>query len=206
MPSPNRPKAGRPHRKRDEQKWFFDWMIKETGKVFHFQPDGRGRFPRSVRSHDTISKHMGLSARRLERLAQAEAGHRETAMEIYFQATLQYHDAQHVVFETNDEKRFLHGGLMRCYGKVRDFAPYRIEPDESAAGSNRGRESGRAGNREIGKPGGREVGRLGVEGSADRKLFSPSPALTHCRSPGLRGARCLPAPVRAASAPSPPSG
>ena len=129
MPSPNRSKTGRPHLGRDSQKWVFDYLIKETGKVFHFQPDGRGRFPRSVRSHDMISKHMGLSARRLERLAQAEAeaGHRETAMEIYYQATLEYHDAQHVVFETNDEKRFLHGSLMRCYEKVREYAPYRIE-------------------------------------------------------------------------------
>src|SRR5688572_21062758 len=129
MPSPKSQKTGRPHLQRDSQKWFFDWMIKETGKVFHFQPDGRGRFPRTVRSHDMISKHMGQAARRIERLAQAEAeaGHRETALELYYQATLQYHDAQHVVFETNDEKRHLHGALMRCYGKVREYAPYRIE-------------------------------------------------------------------------------
>ena len=129
MPSPKSQKTGKPHLRRDNQKWVFDWVIKETGKVFHFQPDGRGRIPRSVRSHDMISKHMGLSARRLERLAQAEAeaGHRETAMELYYQAALQYQDAQHVVFETNDEKRFLHGGLMRCFGRVREFAPYRIE-------------------------------------------------------------------------------
>jgi pimeloyl-ACP methyl ester carboxylesterase len=129
MPSPVRPKTGRPHLRRDDQKWVFDWLIKETGKVFHFQPDGRGRFPRTVRSHDMISKHMGLTARRLERLAKAEekAGHRETALELYFNATLNYHDAQHVVFETNEEKRHLHGSLIRCYNKVREFAPYRIE-------------------------------------------------------------------------------
>jgi dienelactone hydrolase len=129
MASPERPKVGKPHLRRDNQKWVYDWLIKETGKVFHFQPDGRGRFPRSVRSHDMISKHMGLSARRLERLAQAEAeaGHRETAMEIYYQAALQYLDAQHVIFEVNDEKRYLHGALIRCYDKVREYAPYRIE-------------------------------------------------------------------------------
>lgn len=129
MASPERPKAGKPHLRRDNQKWVYDWVVKETGKVFHFQSDGRGRLPPSVRSHDMISKHMGLTARRLERLAQAEAeaGHRETALEIYYQATLLYLDAQHVVFEVNDEKRFLHGGLMRCYDKVREYAPYRIE-------------------------------------------------------------------------------
>ena len=120
MPSPKRPKVGKPHLERDNQKWVYDWVIKETGKVFHFQSDGRGRLPRSVRSHDMIAKHMGLSAGRLERLAQAEAeaGHRETAMELYFQAALQYLDAQHTVFDVNDEKRFLHGAAMRCYGQV----------------------------------------------------------------------------------------
>jgi pimeloyl-ACP methyl ester carboxylesterase len=129
MASPKGTERGRPHLKRDDQQWFFDWMVKETGKVFHFQSDGRGRLPRSVRSHDMIAKHMGLSARKSEKLAQteAEAGHRETAMELYYQAALQYADAQHVVFETGDEKRYLHGGVIRCYDKVREFAPYAIE-------------------------------------------------------------------------------
>ena len=129
MPSPNSAKKGKPHLRRDDQQWVFDYIIKETGKTFHFQPDGRGRLPRTVRSHDMIAKHVGLAARRSERLAQAEAdaGHRETAMELYYQAALQYADAQHVVFETNDEKRYLHGGLIRCYDKTREYAPYRIE-------------------------------------------------------------------------------
>src|SRR5688572_28792728 len=127
MTSPRAAKKGKPHLKRDEQQWFFDWMVKEHGKTFHFQPDGRGRMPRTVRSHDMIAKHVGLGAKKSERLADAEAaaGHRETAMDLYYQAALQYADAQHVVFETGDEKRFLHGGLMRCYDKVREHAPYR---------------------------------------------------------------------------------
>ncbi len=129
MPSPARAKKGKPHLHRDNQQWFFDWMVKETGKTFHFQPDGRGRFPRTVRSHDMIAKHVGLAAKKSERLAQAEmeAGHKETAMELYYSAALQYADAQHVVFETADEKKFLHGGVIRCYDKVRKLAPYRIE-------------------------------------------------------------------------------
>jgi pimeloyl-ACP methyl ester carboxylesterase len=129
MPSPARAKKGKPHLARDNQQWFFDWMVKETGKTFHFQPDGRGRFPRTVRSHDMIAKHVGMAAKKSERLAQAEmaAGHKETAMELYYSASLQYADAQHVVFETGDEKKFLHGGVIRCYDKVRELAPYRIE-------------------------------------------------------------------------------
>ncbi|HEY4374049.1 MAG TPA: alpha/beta hydrolase [Burkholderiales bacterium] len=129
MPSPQHPKTGRPHLKRDNQQWVFDWVIKETGNVFHFQNDGRGRLPRSVRNHDMISKHLAAQAKKQEQMAaaEAEAGHRETAMELYYQTAMSWMDAQHVVFETNDEKRFLHGGLIRCYDKVRELAPYKIE-------------------------------------------------------------------------------
>src|SRR4051794_29797415 len=73
MPSPRQPRVGRPHLERDRQQYALDWMIKETGRVQHFQPDGRGRLPRAVRSHAMISKHVGLAARRMERLAEAEA-------------------------------------------------------------------------------------------------------------------------------------
>ena len=106
-----------------------DYLIQETGKVFHFQGEGRGRLPRSVRSHDMISKHLGLSARRLEALAkaEAEAGHGETALDLYFNATVLYAGAQHIIFETNDEKRYLYAGLRRCYDQVIALAPYRLE-------------------------------------------------------------------------------
>jgi hypothetical protein len=83
---------GRAPLARDNQQWILDYLIQETGKVFHFQGDGRGRLPRSVRSHDMISKHLGLQAQRLEGLAKAEAaaGHPETALDFYFQATVLY--------------------------------------------------------------------------------------------------------------------
>ena len=61
---------GRAPLARDSQQWMLDYLIQETGKVFHFQGEGRGRLPRSVRSHDMISKHLGLQARRMEGLAQ----------------------------------------------------------------------------------------------------------------------------------------
>jgi pimeloyl-ACP methyl ester carboxylesterase len=106
-----------------------DYLIQETGRVFHFQGDGRGRLPRSVRSHDMISKHVGLQARRIEALAQAEAaaGHPETALDFYFQATVLYAGAQHIIFQNNDEKRYLYAGVRRCYDQVIALAPYRIE-------------------------------------------------------------------------------
>ena len=105
------------------------YLIQETGKVFHFQGDGRGRLPRSVRSHDMISKHLGLQARRMEALAKSEAaaGHSETALDFYFQATALYGGAQHIIFETNDEKRYLYAGVRRCYDQVIALAPYCLE-------------------------------------------------------------------------------
>ena len=86
MASPKTTVRGRARLARDSQQWMLDYLIQETGKVFHFQGEGRGRLPRSVRSHDMISKHVGLQARRMEALAQAEAaaGHPETALdEVY---------------------------------------------------------------------------------------------------------------------------
>jgi dipeptidyl aminopeptidase/acylaminoacyl peptidase len=120
---------GRAPLARDSQQWILDYLIQETGKVFHFQGDGRGRLPRSVRSHDMISKHLGRQARRMEALAKAEldAGHPETALDFYFQATALYGGAQHTIFETNDEKRYLYAGVRRCYDQVIALAPYRLE-------------------------------------------------------------------------------
>jgi dipeptidyl aminopeptidase/acylaminoacyl peptidase len=114
---------------RDGQQWVFDWMIQETGKVMHFQGEGRGGLPRAVRRHAMISKHVGRSAQRMERLADEAhgEGHGVTALGRYFEAAFSYGNAQHVVFETNDEKRFLHDASLRCYEHVRGLAPYRIE-------------------------------------------------------------------------------
>src|SRR5213592_2696165 len=76
-----------------------------------------------------MSMHGGLDAGPTATMATAEAdaGHRETALDFYFQATLQYSGAQHVVFENNDEKRYLYAGVRRCYDQVIALAPYRIE-------------------------------------------------------------------------------
>jgi dipeptidyl aminopeptidase/acylaminoacyl peptidase len=106
-----------------------DYLIQETGKVFHFQGDGRGALPRGVKSHDMISKHVGLQARRVEALAKAEAaaGHPETALDFYYRAAVLYGNAQHTIFENNDEKRYLYAGLRRCYDQVIARCPYRLE-------------------------------------------------------------------------------
>src|SRR5918992_1457674 len=91
---------GRIRLRRDSQQWEFDRVVKETGRVFHFQPPGRGGLPPSVRMHAMISKHVGKVGQRLERLAaeEAGAGHDATAMDLYFDAATAYAEAQHTIF------------------------------------------------------------------------------------------------------------
>jgi hypothetical protein len=129
MPNPRGQRPGRPHLQRDNQQWVFDYLIKETGKVYHWWSDGGNTVPKSVRSHAMISKHVGRQAERLEAIARAEdgAGHHHTALDLYFEAAKKYMQAQHPIFEINDEKRFLYSGLQRCYDKVRELNGYRIE-------------------------------------------------------------------------------
>lgn len=115
--------------KRDGQQWMFDWMVQETGRVFHFQLPNRGGLPPSVRTHEMISKHVGRAGGRLMALAESElgGGHRATALEHYFDAASTFAAAQHTIFELDDEKRTLHAAALRCYEKVRELAPYSIE-------------------------------------------------------------------------------
>jgi pimeloyl-ACP methyl ester carboxylesterase len=117
-----------PRLDRDRQQWIFDYLVKETGRVFHWDGDER-QFPKSVKSHAQISKHLGRIGQRMERVAEEEeaAGHKVTAFELYYRAALQFSRAQHPVLETNDEKRYLHGRCLANYEKVAELAPYPLE-------------------------------------------------------------------------------
>lgn len=123
------PVPQRPPLARDAQQWMFDWMVKETGRVFHFQYAGRGGLPASVKSHAMIAKHVGKIGRRLERLASEEeaAGHPETAMDLWFDAATAYANAQHTIFVNNAEKRELHRSSLAAFDRVRALSPYHIE-------------------------------------------------------------------------------
>lgn len=127
--SPIDNQTGRTPLRRDDQQWVLDYMIQETGKTYHFQGEGRGELPKSVRSHAMISKHLGKDALRLERLAGREeaAGHPETALDFYYHAAVAFGRAQHPIFDLNEQKRFLYAGLRRCYDKVCELAPYSLE-------------------------------------------------------------------------------
>jgi pimeloyl-ACP methyl ester carboxylesterase len=127
--SPIHGQEGRPPLDRDAQQWILDYLIQETGKVFHFQGEGRGRLPKSVHSHAMIAKHVGQRAKALESFAGNEeaVGHGETALDFYYQAAFSYADAQHTVFEVGEERRYLYEGVRRCYDRVTALAPYRLE-------------------------------------------------------------------------------
>jgi alpha-beta hydrolase superfamily lysophospholipase len=117
-----------PRLDRDRQQWIFDYLVQETGKVFHWDEEGR-QLPKSVKSHAQISKHLGRIGQRLERVAAEEeaAGHSQTAFELFYRASSIFALAQHPVLETNDEKRYLHGRCIANYEKVIEHAPYPIE-------------------------------------------------------------------------------
>ena len=117
-----------PRLDRDRQQWIFDYFVQETGKVFHWDEDGR-QVPASVKSHAQISKHLGRMGQRFERVALEEetAGHSATAFELYYKASSTFAAAQHPVLETNDEKRYLHGRCIANYEKVIEHAPHKIE-------------------------------------------------------------------------------
>jgi len=127
--SPDSPSPASLRLRRAGQQWIFDKAVNETGRVFHYQEPGRGRLPPSVKMHAMISQHLGQGARRLERIAEAEAeaGNNVTALEFSFDAASAYAHAQHTVFAVNEEKRYLHSSVLRCYERVRELAPYRIE-------------------------------------------------------------------------------
>ena len=115
-------------RQRDNQSWMFDWMVKETGRTHNF---AYGReLPREVKSYKMIPRIMEKYGRHAEELARAaeEAGHRETALELYARAMHPYHVGQHSIYEDdNQEKIYLHSRLLASFEGAMRNAEYPIE-------------------------------------------------------------------------------
>ena len=116
-------------RRRGNQQWLMDYLVRVTGQVQHFERDERD-FPASARSYQMIPRHMARVTRHQEAIARAaEAqGHRETALEAYFKATLTWHRAQHPIYE--DDNRFkiaYYQRLQECYDRVMALSGYPIE-------------------------------------------------------------------------------
>ena len=107
-------------------------MVKTTGRVQNFANDERD-LPPEVKSYRMIPRVLYKEALHLENLANAAetTGHIDTARQLFRRASQVYHEAQHSIFEDdNNEKIFLHGKHVHCYDKVVQYADYPIEKVE----------------------------------------------------------------------------
>lgn len=119
----------RRERRRDNQQWMLDWLVKTTGRVQNFAHDNR-IVPPEVKSYRMIPRVMGKHARRFEEMAQAaeRAGHHETARELYWRATEHYIEAQHAIFkDDHPEKIYLHGKALACHERAAQYAGNPVE-------------------------------------------------------------------------------
>jgi pimeloyl-ACP methyl ester carboxylesterase len=116
-------------RRRDNQQWIYDYLVKATGRVVSFGQDAR-QLPPEVKSYEMIPRVLEKHARHTEAMARAaeQAGHGLTAAELYWNACELYREAQHSIFEDgNREKIYLHGKLLECYGRMMPHADHPIE-------------------------------------------------------------------------------
>jgi dipeptidyl aminopeptidase/acylaminoacyl peptidase len=116
-------------RRRDSQQWILDWLVKTTGRVQNFANDERS-VPPEVKSYRMIPRVLFKEAHHFETIAkEAEsAGHIYTARQLYRRASEVYHEAQHSIFEDdNEEKTFLHAKHMECYNKVVEYVENPVE-------------------------------------------------------------------------------
>lgn len=116
-------------RRRDNQQWMLDWMVKTTGRTQGFANDVR-MVPPDVKSYRMIPRVLEKRARRIEAMARAaeSAGHGRTAAELFWKATEMYIDAQHAIFEDdNSEKIYLHSKVLECFEHIMALADHPIE-------------------------------------------------------------------------------
>ena len=116
-------------RRRDNQQWILDWVVKQTGRVQNFEYDER-EVPSYVKSYAMIPKAMGKVGRHREEIAVSaeKAGHRRTALLAYFLAVRAYHIAQHSIFQDDNKLKILyHGKLLECFDGIIRCADYPIE-------------------------------------------------------------------------------
>ena len=119
----------RGERRRDNQQWLLDWLVKTTGRVQNFALDQRV-VPPEVKSYRQIPRVLERYARHAESIADAalERGDTVTAREIYWEACDHYREAQHSIFRDDDpEKIYLHGKLLECFARLAPLCPNPVE-------------------------------------------------------------------------------
>jgi pimeloyl-ACP methyl ester carboxylesterase len=103
-------------------------MVKTTGRVQNFAYDERD-VPPDVKSYRMIPHVVAKRARHYETIARAaeKAGHHATAAAVYRQASQTYHEAQHAIFEDdNQEKLYLYSKLAHCASKTVELSGARV--------------------------------------------------------------------------------
>ncbi len=116
-------------RRRDNQQWILDWMVKTTGRDRGFFYDTRS-LPPSAKSYAMIPREMEKQARHKETMAKAaeEHGHFRTARELYQKAVIDYHWSHHALpYDDHPEKIYLYGKLTECFDKVIKYSPSPME-------------------------------------------------------------------------------
>lgn len=116
-------------RRRDNQQWILDLMVKQTGRVQNFGNDERD-VPPEVKSYRMIPRVLAKQARHAEAVARAaeQAGHTDTARLAYAKASEIYAHAQHAIFQDdNQEKIHLHAKHLECFEKVVAYAENPVE-------------------------------------------------------------------------------
>lgn len=149
-------------RRRDNQQYLLDHMIKTTGREQNFQYDER-RFPPEAKTYRMIPRVLYKEAAHKEAIAREadRAGHARTAIAAYHNAVEEYRHGQHAIFVDDDpEKIHMHARLEACYDRIIALSDGRIERVE------------------IEWDGGRYSGILHLTASAD-----PAPLVVFC--PGM---------------------
>ena len=116
-------------RRRDNQQWLLDWMVKTTGRTHNFAYDHR-EIPPEVKTYRQIPRVLEKLARHQETIGRAAeaAGHPQSACEMYHMAAMNYRIAQHAIFyDDHPDKIHLHGKLIECFEGIMRTADYPIE-------------------------------------------------------------------------------
>lgn len=124
----------RAERRRDNQQWLLDWMVKTTGRTHNFAYDHR-EIPPEVKTYRQIPRVMEKAGRHQEAIARAaeNSGHRQTACELFYKACENYRIAQHAIFvDDHPDKIYLHGKLIESFAGCMRTADYPIERVEIA--------------------------------------------------------------------------
>ena len=119
-------------RKKDNQQWLLDFLIKQTGRTHAFEIDGRF-IPEGVANHQQIYAACYKKASAMERLAHRaeESGDILTARDVYHAAAALYHTGQHSIYtDTDPNKAIIHRRLEVCYDRVCAINDYPLEKVE----------------------------------------------------------------------------